>query len=82
MSLLFSILFIIFLVFYYLLHSLEFSKYIVVSDKKGILKLHSNAVHFSKANEIQHHLEEQYRNQRVNGYCIDKSVRIIKYSFF
>ena len=54
-------------------------KYIVISDRDGYLKLHSNAVLFKEALHIKQTLEGQYYNQTLSGYRVKKKVLIQKY---
>ena len=54
-------------------------KYIVISDRDGYLKLHSNAVLFKEALNIKQTLEGQYYNQTLSGYRVKKKVLIQRY---
>ena len=54
-------------------------KYIVISDRDGYLKLHSNAVPFKDALRIKQTLEGQYYNQTLSGYRVKKKILVQKY---
>jgi hypothetical protein len=55
-------------------------KYIVVSKRSNVLKLHSNTVTLSKARSIKFNLIKQYYNQTLNRFPVYKDVTIIRYN--
>ena len=58
------------------------NKYIVISNNKQILKLHSNIVTLSKAKKIKYNLIKQYHTQTLNGFPIHKDIFIIEFKTY